>query len=212
MLCRSLADKTTIVTGGGTGIGRAVDYGLAQAGCRVAIVGRRQTALDEAAAGYTGSGAIGTFAADVAQRDDVDRLFRWAADELGADAFARLTNGRQIKQVKSRVNGFGRFFEHCRLIEPRVRHLGDADIGLGRSERMGSGDRVQARQGVENRRFADVGESKKTDACHESGKGSGLEQPLHREARPFRQSPLATSGPRRTLIQSQWKQPYTTLV
>jgi NAD(P)-dependent dehydrogenase (short-subunit alcohol dehydrogenase family) len=36
-----LADKTALITGGGTGIGQGIALGLAREGCRVAIAGRR---------------------------------------------------------------------------------------------------------------------------------------------------------------------------
>jgi len=78
-----LAGKTAVVTGGGTGIGLGVAQALARAGCHVAIVGRRAEVLAEAARRYDGSPALATFAADVANRQDVARLFDWARTTLG---------------------------------------------------------------------------------------------------------------------------------
>lgn len=46
----NLADRTAIVTGGGSGIGRSIAIHLAQAGARVAVTGRRADALDETVA------------------------------------------------------------------------------------------------------------------------------------------------------------------
>ena len=46
----SLAGKTSLVTGGGSGIGRALAIGLAEAGADVALVGRRPEPLEETAA------------------------------------------------------------------------------------------------------------------------------------------------------------------
>jgi 2-deoxy-D-gluconate 3-dehydrogenase len=45
-----LSGKVAVVTGGGTGIGRGMAMGLAQAGALVIVVGRRQEVIDQAAA------------------------------------------------------------------------------------------------------------------------------------------------------------------
>jgi NAD(P)-dependent dehydrogenase (short-subunit alcohol dehydrogenase family) len=39
--------RTAVVTGGGSGVGRAIALKLAQQGCRVVIIGRREEALRE---------------------------------------------------------------------------------------------------------------------------------------------------------------------
>jgi NADP-dependent 3-hydroxy acid dehydrogenase YdfG len=78
----SLAGKTALVTGGGTGIGYGVAVALAQAGCRVAISGRREEVLREAAQKYQGKPPITYCQADVADRESVERLFDWATREL----------------------------------------------------------------------------------------------------------------------------------
>ena len=48
-----LSGKTAVVTGGGTGIGLGVARAFAAEGCRVAIAGRREEKLREAAASWT---------------------------------------------------------------------------------------------------------------------------------------------------------------
>lgn len=78
-----LADKTALITGGATGIGQAIAKAFAGEGCRVAIAGRRETKLREAAAGWQGRPPILTHTVDVADRASVDALFRWAEKELG---------------------------------------------------------------------------------------------------------------------------------
>ena len=83
-------DKTALVTGGGTGVGRAVALALAGEGCRVAVSGRREEKLLETAALRRGEPRILTSHADVADRSSVERLFDWAARELGLFASAYL--------------------------------------------------------------------------------------------------------------------------
>ena len=61
-----------VVTGGGTGIGRAIAHALAGEGYGVVIAGRTRNALEESAAGKAG---IVPVEADVSSETDVERLF-----------------------------------------------------------------------------------------------------------------------------------------
>jgi NADP-dependent 3-hydroxy acid dehydrogenase YdfG len=83
MTSLSLSGKTALVTGGGSGIGLGCAVALAREGCRVAITGRRAEVLQEAAATWTGKPPILFQACDVADRADVEKLFAWAAQQLG---------------------------------------------------------------------------------------------------------------------------------
>jgi NAD(P)-dependent dehydrogenase (short-subunit alcohol dehydrogenase family) len=78
-----LAGKTAVITGGATGIGLGIATALAGEGCRVAIAGRREDKLREAAEHWTGAPPILTHVVDVADRQSVARLFRWAEETLG---------------------------------------------------------------------------------------------------------------------------------
>jgi NADP-dependent 3-hydroxy acid dehydrogenase YdfG len=78
-----LSGKTALVTGGATGIGLGVAVALAQEGCRVAIAGRREDKLREAAASFQGSPALSYRAADVGDLKSVESLIAWATKELG---------------------------------------------------------------------------------------------------------------------------------
>lgn len=78
-----LADKTVLITGGGTGIGAACALALAREGCRVAIAGRRMDRLKETAARIDGAPPIQTHVADVADRASVLALVEWALRKLG---------------------------------------------------------------------------------------------------------------------------------
>ena len=71
----SLAGKKSLVTGGGTGIGRAIATGLAEAGADVALVGRRPGPLEETAALVRAKGSRTlVLPADVRCREEVDRF------------------------------------------------------------------------------------------------------------------------------------------
>ncbi|GAB4157622.1 MAG: SDR family NAD(P)-dependent oxidoreductase [Planctomycetaceae bacterium] len=79
----SLSGKTVLITGGGTGIGAACAIALAKEGCNVVITGRREERLKETAAQFDGDPAIKTYVCDVGDRDAVNKMFAWAAEELG---------------------------------------------------------------------------------------------------------------------------------
>ena len=78
-----LAGKTAVITGGATGIGQAIATAFAREGCRVAIAGRREDMLRQAAAAWHGEPPILTHAVDVADRQSVFELFRWAEKTWG---------------------------------------------------------------------------------------------------------------------------------
>lgn len=77
----SLADKSAIVTGGGTGIGRAVALALAEAGAKVLIVGRREAPLHELAA--QSDGAIAALQADVTGKGTARTIVEEALERFG---------------------------------------------------------------------------------------------------------------------------------
>jgi 3-oxoacyl-[acyl-carrier protein] reductase len=71
--------RTAVVTGGGTGIGRAVVAALVARGDRVAILGRRAEVLEETAREL----GVSWRQADVTRRDQVEAAVDWALAELG---------------------------------------------------------------------------------------------------------------------------------
>jgi 3-oxoacyl-[acyl-carrier protein] reductase len=75
----NLRNSTALVTGGSSGIGLAIAKVLAEAGSRVAITGRDQSRLNDAAKSV-GAHAI---RADVGNEDDVKRTYREFFDKLG---------------------------------------------------------------------------------------------------------------------------------
>lgn len=67
--------KVALVTGGGSGIGRAVARTLSEGGWTVFVAGRRQEPLDETASLSKGPGAIHGITANVTDEASVDTLF-----------------------------------------------------------------------------------------------------------------------------------------
>jgi NAD(P)-dependent dehydrogenase (short-subunit alcohol dehydrogenase family) len=77
-----MSGRRVLVTGGGSGIGRAVARAFAAAGERVVVAGRRPEALAETAAGY----GIETRVADVTDEAQVAALFDAPFDVVVANA------------------------------------------------------------------------------------------------------------------------------
>lgn len=76
-------EKFAIVTGAGSGIGRAVALGLQGAGWRVAICGRRAEELRTTATTACDAPPMLVVPADVSNTDDVQRLFERVQEEFG---------------------------------------------------------------------------------------------------------------------------------
>ncbi|MBQ1163207.1 SDR family oxidoreductase [Streptomyces sp. A73] len=74
--------RTVVVTGAGTGIGRATARAFAAQGAHVLAVGRRTAPLQETAA-EPGPGAITPFAADVTDEDAPERIVVAALESTG---------------------------------------------------------------------------------------------------------------------------------
>lgn len=69
-----------LVTGGGSGVGRACALALGKAGYEVVITGRRQSALDETLASAENCSAI---SCDISEADQVDALYAQILDRHG---------------------------------------------------------------------------------------------------------------------------------
>jgi NAD(P)-dependent dehydrogenase (short-subunit alcohol dehydrogenase family) len=76
-----LADKVAIVTGAGTGIGRAIAIAYAREGAKVALVGRRNEPL-EAVAEKIGGSAM-SIPGDVRRNNDVQRILDVTLEKFG---------------------------------------------------------------------------------------------------------------------------------
>jgi len=76
--------KVALVTGGGTGIGRASALALARNGFNVVITGRRPEPLNETASAAAGADTrVVPLAADVSDHDSVLKLFAQTKDTFG---------------------------------------------------------------------------------------------------------------------------------
>jgi NAD(P)-dependent dehydrogenase (short-subunit alcohol dehydrogenase family) len=79
-----MSGKFALVTGAGTGVGKAVAIALAQAGYSVALTGRREDMLKETAAAVNAAGTQALIApADVSDRDSILALFAKVKSAFG---------------------------------------------------------------------------------------------------------------------------------
>ena len=71
----TLENKVCLITGGGSGIGRATANKMAKEGARIIVVGRTQTKIDETVSGIKKDGGYAKgYATDVSKQALVDDL------------------------------------------------------------------------------------------------------------------------------------------
>lgn len=81
---KPLRDRVTLITGGGTGIGRGLALAFAAAGAPVAVNGRRAAPLQETVAAVREAGGTArAFPGDVSDAADVTRVVRETEEALG---------------------------------------------------------------------------------------------------------------------------------
>lgn len=88
----SLSGRRAIITGGTTGIGRAIAVLLASEGARVFICGRDAQHLEDALARIGEVGDGGGIAVDLAERQGVEQFFEAAHEHLGGAADIAVIN------------------------------------------------------------------------------------------------------------------------
>lgn len=102
-----LDGRVGLVTGGGTGIGRATALALARLGATVAVVGRRRGPLEETAT-LAAEGRIVPMPADVREAEEVDAVIdRLLEDHERIDLLVNNAGGQFIAPAESvSPNGF----------------------------------------------------------------------------------------------------------
>ncbi len=79
---KNLKDKVAVITGAGSGLGRALAQALAAEGCRLALVDKNPAGLKETLS-LLKAAKTGTWTADITRREAVDRLARDVEKKLG---------------------------------------------------------------------------------------------------------------------------------
>ena len=87
MAVSRLKNKIALITGAGTGIGRAIALALAREGAEIALVGRREEPLEAVAKEAGGSPLV--LAADVSRQGEIDRILAQSiTDPVGPEFMA----------------------------------------------------------------------------------------------------------------------------
>jgi uncharacterized protein len=89
--------KRAVITGGSSGLGRALAAALVERGARVAIIGRGQGALDQAAAELGARGDVLPVAADVTNAAEFDRAATAISGKWGGVDFLCHSAGRSMR-------------------------------------------------------------------------------------------------------------------
>ncbi|WP_256337858.1 SDR family NAD(P)-dependent oxidoreductase [Paenibacillus sp. 276b] len=94
-----MKNKVVIVTGAGTGLGKAVAIKLAEEGAQVVLVGRRKEKLQDVAQIIKNSGGQSLIIpADITDQDDVQRLRDQVLEQTGRiDVLINNAQGVQVR-------------------------------------------------------------------------------------------------------------------
>jgi NAD(P)-dependent dehydrogenase (short-subunit alcohol dehydrogenase family) len=107
---KSLAEQVALVTGGGTGIGRAFAEALAAQGARVVIASRRRDVLEHAASEINrerGGELVAPFAFDVRDRAQVEALVRYTTERFNAVDILINNSGLAVPETVTEITDEG---------------------------------------------------------------------------------------------------------
>jgi NAD(P)-dependent dehydrogenase (short-subunit alcohol dehydrogenase family) len=100
-----LDGRVALVTGGSSGLGRAMAQALAAAGARVVVAARRREALDESVAAIQGEGGqAAALVADLADPLALEEAARQAAEPFGAVTILINAAGVNLRQPIEEVD------------------------------------------------------------------------------------------------------------
>lgn len=134
-----LSERVAIVTGAGSGIGRACAAAIAREGARVVVVDRNPGSGEDTAAGIRAAGGIAiAVAADVSEQPSIEAVVARALDHFGRIDILHNHAGIQVEGTLESVpvEGFDRSWEvnvrahfmASRLVAPVMRERGGGVI------------------------------------------------------------------------------------
>ena len=136
---KPLNQQVALITGGGTGIGRAFTEALASAGSRVIIASRRQDVLNETAAQInqrTGSECVFACAFDIREHAQIDSLVGHVIERFGAIDILVNNSGLAIPETADQITeaGWDKVMETnlrgvMQLVRACLAHMSKADFG-----------------------------------------------------------------------------------
>jgi citronellol/citronellal dehydrogenase len=95
-----LSGRTALITGGGSGLGRAIALEYAACGASVVVCGRRAEPLDETVA-LAGSGSCEARPCDVRDEGEIDELVSWVTSRHGAiDVLVNNAGGQYLSPAE----------------------------------------------------------------------------------------------------------------